>query len=173
MLRFLAKTWGFGELEELSLQNTPQTIDHLLQNQSTPNLSGELQILESVNIHRASLKLHTLEPVTQLSTIALRHNQWMQKYNTASHDVWEQRHDQTISLGFRSFNENLAGGECYTQEISQLIASCVPGWIASPGHKRTLEKPEFTHTGIGLLIVPHQSKANRIIFFVTQVFAGI
>ena len=137
------------------------------------NSSYESQIIESVNKHRASLNLCVLQPIIQLSEIAVKHSQWMAQRNTASHAGVEKRYDQAISLGFKTFNENLAGGECYTWQLPEQMQRCAPGWILSLGHKRTMETPEFTYTGMGIVIVPHRNEPDRITYFVTPTFGGI
>lgn len=152
----------------------PTRVDPQSASQSvSTNLSYEAQIIESINKHRASIRLCVLQSVIQLSEIAVNHCRWMAERNTASHAGIEKRHDQAISLGFRIFNENLAGGECYTWQLPEQIQRCAAGWIASPGHKRTLEQADFTHTGMGIVIVPFPNESDRIKYFVTQTFGGV
>lgn len=129
----------------------------------------ESKISNQINRHRNSLGLKSVEKVSQLDQIALKHSESMRRLDRLSHDGASERHSQVIRIGLETgFGENCARGECEEWEFLEEFDLLVPGWIKSLGHKEVLETVAFTHTGIGFAV---KKEGSRIYYYVTQIFA--
>jgi uncharacterized protein YkwD len=108
----------------------------------TSNIATKLRDLHNIYRSRQGLKpLSLYEPLNQLSG---GHNDWMVRNNTLSHDepgnAFSQR-VQRSGLPYRSAGENIAMGYDTPEAVME-------GWWNSPGHKRNILTPEFTHLGV-------------------------
>lgn len=152
--------------------------------QSNNDIKFEMELFDTVNQHRTSLKLSPLKFVDEISDIAREHSQWL-----CDTDAWEgeichvgssPRAEKVRGFGFIEIRENVATAEVSeyryrTIENRRSTANIILGhWLASvKGHRETIEERESTHTGIGVISCPvhDEDGANGFRIYVTQLFA--
>ncbi len=67
----------------------------------------------------------------------------------------------------RQWGENIWTGRGYDpRQIQHLAQVIMSGWMNSPGHRKNILSPEYTHLGIGVITNHQEVKA-------TQVFIGV
>ena len=67
----------------------------------------------------------------------------------------------------RHWGENIWTGRGYDpRQIQHLAQVIMSGWMNSPGHRKNILSPEYTHLGIGVITNNQEVKA-------TQVFIGV
>ena len=129
---------------------------------SLPTLSSvaqiETEIHQLINQHRQRQGLSPLNRDNQLDNIARQHSQRQLSQNTLSHDGIESR---IQSAQCQYFGENVA-----MNNYGNISQTAVSGWLRSSGHRKNIETPDFTHTGIGV-VVDNQGTA-----WITQNFDG-
>ena len=70
-------------------------------------------------------------------------------------------------LSARQWGENIWTGNGYdTRQTHQLAQKIMVGWMNSPGHRKNILDPGFTHLGVGVMAKNQEVKA-------TQVFIGV
>lgn len=144
------------EQDSISDSEAAYTIDLNLANKTDWEMANE--ILDLINDHRASLDLQTLQlDKTYASAYAVEHTDYMIEMNKIDHANFHVREAALKSRGAKMVGENVAYG--YTD-----AETLVNAWLASPGHRRTIEEKHYTHTGFGVM----QSEENR--FYYTQLF---
>ncbi|HWL65652.1 MAG TPA: Ig-like domain-containing protein [Actinomycetota bacterium] len=123
------------------------------------------EIVALTNSHRASIGLDQLAVSRSLTRAALWKASHMAAYEYMAHDdpappierTWEQRVDD---CGYtESAGENIAYGYRTPEEMFQ-------GWLDSPGHRRNIERAEFSAIGVGVA-----TNVSGITYW-TQVFGG-
>ena len=127
----------------------------------------ERDLLDLTNDERAQAGLGTLLPDEALALAARHHAQEMRDLNFFSHSsptldnaTLGKRVAQAGSAAL-SVGENLA--LVGAQETAQ---QSVHGWMESPGHRRNMLEPSFTHVGFGV----SKDTSGRV--FVAQVLAA-
>lgn len=121
----------------------------------------EIEIVELVNRHRATLGLNSLTISKAITGPSKVHSQNMANGRVRfSHDGFEERTAAIRkAIGGIGFAENVAYGQTTAESV-------VDGWLKSPGHRKNIEG-DFTHIGIGIA----QAK-DRALYY-TQIFAKI
>ncbi len=67
----------------------------------------------------------------------------------------------------RQWGENIWTGRGYDpRQIQHLAQVIMSGWMNSPGHRKNILSPDYTHMGIGVITNNQEVKA-------TQVFIGV
>jgi len=105
----------------------------------------EIDILDLVNKHRASLGLSQLLKNDYISTKCEEHSRYMFENNKASHDYFSIREQEIIdSLEVKSVGENIA----YNLSTAEAVLNA---WLQSPKHKENLENPNWKLFGISTI----------------------
>lgn len=151
--------------------------------QSSNDIEFEVEILDTVNQHRTSLKLPPLKLVAEISRIARKHSSWM-----CDAEVWEGeichsqsdvRAERVRQFGFTEISENVATAEVSeyryrTTDSRRSTANLILAhWLKSvKGHREAIEDRESTHTGIGVVScdVHDEDGTNGFRIYVTQLF---
>lgn len=128
----------------------------------------EQALLEATNNARLQAGLLPLEYDEKLALAARQHATEMARLDYLSHSSplpenasLTQRVAQAGSSA-RSLAENIA----FLSSSSNVAQESIQGWLNSPGHRRNLLEPSFTHVGFG---VAQNEQGNS---YVVQVFAG-
>jgi uncharacterized protein YkwD len=109
----------------------------------------ETAALEAVNEARIREGLPALTDTPQLRDLARLHSLDMARRGRLTHrgsdgrevDGRAARH----GIDFAYIGENVGRNRGYHDPA----AKAVLGWLASPGHRANILKPEYTHTGVG------------------------
>jgi len=102
----------------------------------------ENEILDLVNTHRETLGLSKLTPLNIVSGVADTHTNYMIEIGEINHDNFSSRSKiLKESAQAKSVGENVAYGYSSAQGV-------VNSWLNSPGHKKVIEGPNYTHFGI-------------------------
>jgi uncharacterized protein YkwD len=110
-----------------------------------PDLAG--QVLDLINAYRAQMGLQPLavSPLMAAATWKARH---MAAYGYMAHDdpappAARTPAERLAACGYPqvSWGENIASGFQTAQDV-------VNGWLASPGHRANIERPEYRATGV-------------------------
>lgn len=114
-----------------------------------------------MNEYRMKIGLKALTYSDTVEDLALEHSEWMAKTSQFGHMGWKERcrklrHDESaVNCG-----EIVARG----QETAEAV---LESWLSSPPHKKSIENPDWTHTGIGV------SKSSDGRIYWTQMFIRI
>ena len=117
-----------------------------------------VEILELINIHRASLGLGTLQMDNQYaSAFAVDHTEYMIEKEQINHDNFSYR-----SEGIKYYDNAKTVGEnvAYGYDTAE---SVVNAWLNSPGHRENIEG-NYSHTGFGVM------KSDKGHSYITQLF---
>ncbi|MCF7567328.1 CAP domain-containing protein [Sabulilitoribacter arenilitoris] len=121
------------------------------------SLSVSEEILELLNVHRASIGEDPLAKNDLATQLAEEHTRYMIAQNDISHDNFNERSD-------RLFNEENATrtGEnvAYGQQSAKYV---MEAWINSSSHRTNIEG-DFTHIGIAAI------KNSSGVYYFTQIF---
>ena len=115
------------------------------------------EILQLVNIHRASIGKEALAMNTLATELAEEHTHYMIAQKDISHDSFDERSNRLFT------EENASGtGEnvAYGQQSAQAV---MEAWINSSGHRANIEG-NFTHIGIAVI------KNSSGVYYFTQIF---
>jgi uncharacterized protein YkwD len=109
----------------------------------------ERRIFQAVNAERRERGLTELRWSEPLAAEARRHSRRMAAQRFTSHDDPE-RGDMTERLAaegipWRDCAENIFSERGYEEPGAEAMKR----WMASPGHRRNILNPRFTHTGVG------------------------
>lgn len=115
-----------------------------------PNLSAtksiESQVIQLTNQERAKNGLKPLAADWQLSRVARYKSADMRDKNYFSHTSPTYGSPFTMMKNFgityRSAGENIAAGQRTPSEV-------VKSWMNSPGHRKNILSPTYTHIGVG------------------------
>lgn len=122
------------------------------------NLEEEVLIL--VNIHRESIGLSKVSPLTQPYIEAVNHNKYMIENGKISHDNFEIRSRNLMTTAnAKVILENVAAGYSTAEGV-------VKGWLNSELHRKNIEDPSVQFMGISA----KQSATGRNYY--TQIFIG-
>jgi len=115
-----------------------------------PNIDNvknvEVGVLKIVNEQRHSAGLNPLEMDWELSRVARLKSQDMADKNYFSHQSptygspFEMM--KKFGISYKLAGENIASGQRTPQDV-------MTSWMASPGHRANILKPEYTHIGVG------------------------
>ncbi len=102
----------------------------------------ESDIISLVNAHRTSMGLNALSTLNLISGVADGHTEYMIEAGVISHDNFPER-AQTLmeQAGAKTVGENVGYGYSTAEGV-------VNAWIASDGHRKIMENPDYTHFGI-------------------------
>lgn len=121
----------------------------------------EHDVIELTNQERAKNGLAPLRPDWQVSRVARHKSQDMRDHNYFAHQspTYGSPFDmlRSYNISYRSAAENIAMGQTSAQEV-------VRSWLNSPGHRRNILNPNYTHIGVGYV----EGGTGR--FYWTQMF---
>lgn len=106
----------------------------------------EQEILQEINIYRATKRLKPLQMVELITDAATKHSKDMGRGRVPfGHDGFDDRMDRIMRKidNANACAENVAFGKFTAQEV-------VKRWIQSPGHKKNIEG-NYNLTGIGVV----------------------
>ena len=134
----------------------------------------ERRIFQLTNNARRQNRLPTLDPDDNLAANARAKSDDMLKNNYFSHTNPEgkslkDRLQEEKPASIRTISrigENIYMGSRfdYAVDIKTQARLIVDGWMTSPGHRRNILNPDFTHMGIGV-------SARDKMCYATQIFA--
>jgi uncharacterized protein YkwD len=134
----------------IALWLSPFTIQIARAGAEAPYAEIEATFHESVNQHRAQLKLIALERDAALDAVARAHSEDMARRGFFSHVNPEGQNpvDRIQADGRDDFT--LAAENVGMTTRAQPNQEILQGWIASPDHRRNLHTPAFNRTGVGV-----------------------
>jgi uncharacterized protein YkwD len=113
-----------------------------------PDLAA--QVVDLINAHRAEMGLGALEVSPTLTAAATWKARHMAAYGYLAHDdpgppVQRPASDRMAACGYPSatWGENIAMGYTTPQAV-------VDAWLASPGHRANIERPDYVATGVAM-----------------------
>jgi uncharacterized protein YkwD len=113
-----------------------------------PDLAA--QVVDLINAHRAEMGLDALQVSPTLTAAATWKARHMAAYGYLAHDdpgqpVQRPASDRMAACGYPSatWGENIAMGYTTPQAV-------VDGWLASPGHRANIERPDYVATGVAM-----------------------
>ena len=117
----------------------------------------EAEILRLTNQQRAIYSLPALLPDEGLSNLARNHGLNMARYHYFDHQDKEglqvsgRQKRYYPQLMVSSIGENLA----YHQNSALIFSpnEVVEGWMNSPGHRKNILSPDYSHLGVGVVLV--------------------
>jgi uncharacterized protein YkwD len=115
-----------------------------------PQLSVlERRIFRAINAERRERGLGELRWSESLAAEARRHSRRMAAESFTSHDDPERgdvpKRLAAAGIAWLECAENIFSAQGYEEPG----AEAVKRWMASPGHRRNILNPKFTHTGVG------------------------
>lgn len=130
----------------------------------------DLEVLRLVNLERAKFNLNPLTLNEKLDIAADSHSARMASADFFSHVdplTGSTMADRVNQTGYRWTNlgENIAAGQSTAREVVQ-------GWMNSPGHRRNILNPNFTHMGLGYSYLNPDGGNVRYQHYWTQVFGA-
>ncbi len=128
---------------------------------------AERRVLDATNAARAEHGLSPLAPEATLRQAARAHSADMLERGFFSHDNPDgaSSGDRVATLHRRLVGlsgENIWTGSGYGSVPSGDLAQVIfDGWMSSPGHRRNILKPEYTHLGVGIVVVGREVRATQ------------
>ncbi|MBM4762674.1 SCP-like extracellular protein [Bacillus sp. B15-48] len=110
------------------------------------------QVIDLTNEQRKQNGLSPLQADTQLNGVAQKKSEDMQQNGYFSHtsptygSPFDMMRDMGVS--YNTAGENIAQGQRTPQEV-------VKAWMDSPGHRKNILSPDFTHIGVGYTETGH------------------
>ena len=105
------------------------------------------ELVRLVNLHRTAKRVRTLRWSSAAARVAFQHSIDMRHRDYFSHanPDGQSPFDRLERAGVRYVRagENIAFGYRSPEQVLQ-------GWLESPGHRKNLENPKYTHHGVGL-----------------------
>jgi uncharacterized protein YkwD len=99
-----------------------------------------------LNEYRMKLGLRPLTYSDNIEDLALEHSEWMGQTVVFGHNGWKERcRKLRTDLEAVNCGEIVARGQETAKEVLE-------AWLSSAPHKKSIENPEWTHTGIGVAI---------------------
>lgn len=97
-----------------------------------------------VNEYRMKLGLRPLTYSENIEDLALEHSEWMSDHSRFGHMGWRERCRKLRSeLEAINCGEIVARGQETAEDVLE-------AWLSSPPHKKSIENPDWTHTGVGV-----------------------
>lgn len=128
-----------------------------------------------VNEQRTQNGVAALEIDQGVTSAATKHSKNMASTGTFSHvidgkNAGDRLRDENVS--FTAWGENIYFGWCQMNgkpayDVHDFAQDAVSGWMNSPGHRKNILNPDFTHTGIGIATIARDGKGYM---YATQVF---
>ena len=114
-----------------SVDNEVNEIELTLINPETKAI--EVEILQLINNHRASLGLNTLSDMSVVKSVAYTHTDYMVDNNEVSHANFYKRSDYLkANAAAKKATENVAYGYSSAESV-------VRAWLKSDGHRANIE----------------------------------
>lgn len=127
----------------------------------------ERKVFDGINAQRKKNNLNTLTWDEKVVETARTHSQNMATRNFFSHrDPRLGELDERLKrnkVEWRMCGENIF----YQKGYPDPVQVAVDGWMNSPGHKKNILTPEFTHSGVGIF-----RRADGT-FYYTQIFIRV
>lgn len=124
-------------------------------------VTTENSLTDLMNKHRRSIGLRALKYNLQIEDVAVEHSAYMATGGAFGHGGWRSRCARLrVEFGANNCGEIVAMGQATPEAVLR-------AWLNSPPHRRAIENPEFTHTGIGIA----KNRYGRIYW--TQLFLKI
>ena len=106
------------------------------------------EVVRLVNVERAKAGLSPLSATNnQLNNAAMKRADEIRVDYRSDHSRPDGRAWSTVlpefNVSYRAAGENIAQGQSSPQEV-------VTAWMNSPGHRRNIMNPDFTHIGVGV-----------------------
>lgn len=118
----------------------------------------EAAIFEMTNTYRVEQKLAAVKPSPALTAAARAYADYLARTNSFAHDADGRTISDRVRAAGYSFclvSENLARSSDSRGFASRELArTTVEGWVNSPGHRRNIEAPGVTETGVAVAHVP-------------------
>lgn len=141
---------GLSEIISANPQFKNPNLIYPGQRVNIPNLSAtksiESQVIQLTNQERAKNGLKPLAADWQLSRVARYKSADMRDKNYFSHTSPTYGSPFTMmrnfGINYRSAGENIAAGQRTPSEVVQ-------SWMNSPGHRKNILSPTYTHIGVG------------------------
>ena len=108
--------------------------------------SIEQQVVNLVNAERAKAGLKPLTSDWELARVArfksedMRDNRYFDHNSPIYGTPFQMM--KSFGINYRSAGENIAAGQTTAESVMQ-------AWMNSPGHKKNILSPNFTHIGVG------------------------
>ena len=108
--------------------------------------SIEQQVVNLVNAERAKAGLKPLKADWELARVArfksedMRDNRYFDHNSPIYGTPFQMM--KSFGINYRSAGENIAAGQTTAESVMQ-------AWMNSPGHKKNILSPTFTHIGVG------------------------
>ena len=108
--------------------------------------SIEQQVVNLVNAERAKAGLNPLKADWELARVArfksedMRDNRYFDHNSPIYGTPFQMM--KSFGINYRSAGENIAAGQTTAESVMQ-------AWMNSPGHKKNILSPSFTHIGVG------------------------
>ena len=108
--------------------------------------SIEQQVVNLVNAERAKAGLKPLTSHWELARVArfksedMRDNRYFDHNSPIYGTPFQMM--KSFGINYRSAGENIAAGQTTAESVMQ-------AWMNSPGHKKNILSPNFTHIGVG------------------------
>ena len=113
-----------------------------------PDLAA--QVVDLVNAHRAELGLRPLTVSPTLTAVATWKARHMAAFSYLAHDdpappAARTAGERMTACGYpeATWGENIATGYASAREV-------LDAWLASPGHRENIERPDFLSTGVAV-----------------------
>lgn len=138
---------GLAPLLEGTPERRPSTGPAAPASTGAPANAEVRDLMEIVNRYRRSKNLPSLTWHARAAAVAQAHSEDMARRGYFSHENpdGETPFDrmQEAGIRYRAAAENIAEGQETADEVFR-------SWVNSPGHRRNLDNPAYTHHGIGL-----------------------
>ncbi|MCB1521539.1 MAG: CAP domain-containing protein [Hyphomicrobiaceae bacterium] len=119
---------------------------------------AETLIIEMTNTYRARQQLGSVQTSPALRAAAKAYADYLARTDRFAHDADGRSHaDRAKAAGYEycEVSENLARSlDSRGFETRALARTTVEGWLNSPGHRRNIEAPNVTETGVAVVRVP-------------------
>jgi uncharacterized YkwD family protein/spore coat assembly protein SafA len=140
-----------GITELISANSQVQNINMIYPGQSLNIPSNhyqsiEQQVVNLVNAERAKAGLKPLKADWELARVArfksedMRDNRYFDHNSPIYGTPFQMM--KSFGINYRSAGENIAAGQTTAESVMQ-------AWMNSPGHKKNILSPSFTHIGVG------------------------
>ncbi len=118
------------------------------------NEKFEQRVLELVNAERKKKRLKPLQMDENLQSAARYHAKDMAEEDYFDHDSYDRKGKRLVKVcetfdriekfapDFSASAENISAGDATAEEVMK-------SWMNSPGHKKNILNPKYTHIGIG------------------------
>ncbi len=111
---------------------------------SSPDPITDNQYLSLINKYRISLGLRPLSYSLVIADVALDHSEYMATGGPFGHGGFSSRCGRLrVETGANACGEIVAMGQKDVEAVFR-------AWLNSPPHRRSIENPQWTHTGVGL-----------------------